>query len=268
MKQRMQGMVVGFLVAVLILVTATAFAATTRTIEVTYGVNIVVDGIPQTFAVDSMPFTSGGRTFLPVRGIADALGLDVSWDGATSTVFINSGTLFVPTPMPTPVPTPPPLPVTREVTLFNRPFTSVGNAHWFNAGGDAQNNHIRLFELGGQTYRPGTHSNYVVYTLGYNSAVLRATLNPPNASNSVVFNPRPTAVLIYRFYGDGVLLYESPSLGSGSPPIPIEINVNGINQLRIEKDVTVNTNVSTWSFGFLSSWMGVENAVITITEYQ
>lgn len=35
------------------------------------------------------PFTISGTTYLPVRGIASALGLDVTWDGATSTVGLS-----------------------------------------------------------------------------------------------------------------------------------------------------------------------------------
>ena len=35
------------------------------------------------------PFIIDGTTYLPVRGVASALGLDVSWDGATQTVFIQ-----------------------------------------------------------------------------------------------------------------------------------------------------------------------------------
>lgn len=36
------------------------------------------------------PFAINGTTYLPVRAVADALGLDVGWDGATSTVKLTS----------------------------------------------------------------------------------------------------------------------------------------------------------------------------------
>ena len=35
------------------------------------------------------PFMFGGTNYLPVRALAEALGLDVSWDGANSTVALN-----------------------------------------------------------------------------------------------------------------------------------------------------------------------------------
>ena len=45
------------------------------------------------------PFIIDGTTYLPVRGIASALGLDVGWDGATKTVLLT-------TPETTPEPAP------------------------------------------------------------------------------------------------------------------------------------------------------------------
>lgn len=35
------------------------------------------------------PFIMDGTTYLPVRAVAEALGLDVAWDGATSTVALT-----------------------------------------------------------------------------------------------------------------------------------------------------------------------------------
>lgn len=36
------------------------------------------------------PFIIEGTTYLPVRAISEALGLDVDWDGATSTVILTT----------------------------------------------------------------------------------------------------------------------------------------------------------------------------------
>lgn len=36
------------------------------------------------------PFIMDGSTYLPVRAVAGALGLDVAWDGATSTVILGT----------------------------------------------------------------------------------------------------------------------------------------------------------------------------------
>lgn len=42
------------------------------------------------------PFIIDGTTYLPVRGIASALGLDVSWDQTTKTVQLNTGSVSAP----------------------------------------------------------------------------------------------------------------------------------------------------------------------------
>ncbi|MCL2841795.1 MAG: copper amine oxidase N-terminal domain-containing protein [Defluviitaleaceae bacterium] len=106
MKQRLQGMVMGFLVAVLTLGVVTVFATSTRTIEVTHGVNVIIDGIRQNFDDDMQPFMSEGRTFLPLRAIADSLGLDVTWNGSTSTAYLSSNMInrYNPTIIPQHIP--------------------------------------------------------------------------------------------------------------------------------------------------------------------
>ena len=78
-KFQVKGFVVGFLFCVA-LSTALVWANTGGTWrEVFYGVNVVVNGVPQNFPSDMTPFIAGGRTFLPVRGIADVLNFDSSY---------------------------------------------------------------------------------------------------------------------------------------------------------------------------------------------
>jgi len=96
MKQRVQGLVVGFILSMLVMGGATMLAATNRTIEVTYGVNVVIDGVSHEFTQDMRPFLSGGRVFVPLRGIADALDIDVAWDIGTMTAYLNRETPMAP----------------------------------------------------------------------------------------------------------------------------------------------------------------------------
>lgn len=51
-------------------------------------IHLHVDGIP----VSASPFASGGTTYLPVRAVGEALGMDVRWDGPTHTVYITDPT--------------------------------------------------------------------------------------------------------------------------------------------------------------------------------
>lgn len=71
-----------------------ASAVKTQMIEANYmGIKLVVDGLkvtPKDAAGHEVePFISNGTTYLPVRAVAEALGQDVEWDGATKTVYIG-----------------------------------------------------------------------------------------------------------------------------------------------------------------------------------
>jgi len=90
MKKTVKGFVAGVLMTVM--ATATLVWANAGGVmrEVFYGVNIVVNGVPQDFSDDMTPFITGGRTFLPVRGIAEVFDVPVDWHGPTQTVYIGT----------------------------------------------------------------------------------------------------------------------------------------------------------------------------------
>lgn len=76
--------------------TAALAADTVRAAELTYrGISVKLNG--ETLAlIDGSgngvePFILEGTTYLPLRAVAGALGLEVSWDDATSTVSLQSG---------------------------------------------------------------------------------------------------------------------------------------------------------------------------------
>ena len=72
------------------------FASTgTKTLDVSYrDIKIVLNGTriaPKDANGNPIgPFVSAGTTYLPVRGISEALGLIVNWNGDTNTVYLNT----------------------------------------------------------------------------------------------------------------------------------------------------------------------------------
>lgn len=85
------------MVIILAVVLATSAFATvgSRTVELFYNnVKIKINGneVTPTDANGNAiePFIIDGTTYLPVRGVASALGLDVSWDDTTKTVILNN----------------------------------------------------------------------------------------------------------------------------------------------------------------------------------
>ncbi|MGI6029769.1 MAG: stalk domain-containing protein [Candidatus Heteroscillospira sp.] len=95
MKKQFKGFIQGVIVATLILCFALpTLAAWQKQATLHYNdIKITVDGEPveprdaNGNAVE--PFIIDGTTYLPVRGIAEALGLNVTWDGATNTAVLT-----------------------------------------------------------------------------------------------------------------------------------------------------------------------------------
>ncbi len=50
------------------------------------------EGLSEEFEIEVAPFISGGRTYLPLRAVSDALGADIDWDPETYTVTIEADT--------------------------------------------------------------------------------------------------------------------------------------------------------------------------------
>jgi hypothetical protein len=100
-KERTKGFFAGFLLTILLSSTIAVLANTGTMLEVFFSVNhVVVNGNRLNLSHDEQPFISGGRTFLPVRVISEALGQPVNWDGNTGTVYIGSQAATTQQPAP------------------------------------------------------------------------------------------------------------------------------------------------------------------------
>jgi len=88
--ERMKGFIIGFVLATVITTSAVVAASGIITLEISHGVNVVVNGDDVEFAADMQPFLANGRTYLPARAIADALDMPVRWDPDTYTVYLGN----------------------------------------------------------------------------------------------------------------------------------------------------------------------------------
>ena len=96
--RRWKDMLAGALVVTAVAALAVpALAATgSRTVQVDYSdIKLVINGETVTPRDGDgnvvEPFTIDGTTYLPVRAVANALGMDVSWNGNTNTVTLTGG---------------------------------------------------------------------------------------------------------------------------------------------------------------------------------
>ena len=87
--------VIGTVIGCAVVVASTAYATVgSRTAELFYNnIKIMLNGkevVPTDGNGNTIePFIIDGTTYLPVRGVASALGLDVGWDAETSTVVLT-----------------------------------------------------------------------------------------------------------------------------------------------------------------------------------
>lgn len=92
--------VIGIALVVTVALTATAFATVgSRTAELFYNnIKIMLNGkevVPTDGNGNAIePFIIDGTTYLPVRGVASALGLNVGWDAETSSVTLDNPGVF------------------------------------------------------------------------------------------------------------------------------------------------------------------------------
>jgi len=87
MKNGIKGYLAGVLTCVMLF--GAVFAASPAVREIFFGVQVSINGEVQNFDDDMQPFIMDGRTFLPVRGIADALGVGVDFDETENMVLLG-----------------------------------------------------------------------------------------------------------------------------------------------------------------------------------
>ncbi len=108
MKEKRKTFILGFLTAVIVLVLAAPVLAAgnlqTWNDVLVGGITITIDGetIQPKDANGNVvdPAIYDGTTYLPVRAIASALGMEVAWDGSTKTVILKSASAANAEPAP------------------------------------------------------------------------------------------------------------------------------------------------------------------------
>jgi len=227
----------GFVLGVVatIMLSGTIVMANPVTRELLFGVRVSLDGNLLQFDEDAQPFTMDGRTFLPVRAVADAAGLDVDFDASTNTVLLTTGQQAVTPPTndgPAAVSAGPAgallsvLPDSRvsweRVTIGrqivrNGETMSIGNRQFANSVPNtlSHSNQGNLFHF-------DLNGEYTLLT-GYVGAV-----NDAGTAQS-----RQNAIARVRFFADG-LQVEEFTFRYGDEAIPVSINVAGVNRLTVE----------------------------------
>jgi len=226
MKQRMQGLVMGVILTVLMLSATMAYANNRVTREITYGINVMLNGEVIQFDYDSRPFVMGGRTFLPLRTIAELVGLPVDFDSPTNTAIVGSSHAE---------------PARRSLNaaapVFDRGVVTEGSVTQWNTNPSSQS--LASVNMGG-----GVYSDVMVYRSGWdfnfnNRTRTVFTLHNLNGQYRWLagyvgrVDGSGHADATMNIIGDGTLL-QSIELEATALPVPISVFVEGIRHLQVE----------------------------------
>ena len=231
-KERIKGLVMGLILGLTL--SATVVMAAPQVAELVFGVRVSLDGQMINFEEDMRPFVIGGRTFLPVRAIADAVGLDVGFDDATNTVLLTSGGQPPAPPAPPEQPPTPP-PAAESVPLLSIARLRPGSANVSGSGWTGHNNAGMNLTLGERLFpnslsSGGTGNQEVTFNLNGEFTQLSGYLGSTTTSN----RNNNFRLITIRIFGDGDLLHETTVLDLDDFEA-FSVDVTGVQTLVINR---------------------------------
>ena len=197
-------------------------------IDIMYrNIQLIVNGQQVPVSADNEPFIYGGRTYVPLRVVSEALGYNVSWDADTSSVIIGDSAVAAPAPTPAPEPTPapatgeqklidvlPPYHVNYRASVRYYPTTQADS---LSLGGIDYKNSISL-----QTGGSASISAY--FNLGGNYSTLTGIIGSLSGQvRDVIVNIHADETIIKTF-----------ELKAGALPQDFSLDVTGVRELHIE----------------------------------
>ena len=237
-----KGILIGTLTTLLL--SGTVLMANTQMREVVFGVSVSLNGQRVNFDADSQPFTMESRTFLPVRAIADMVGLEVDFDGATNTVLLTGDGAAAATPARATSPTPLTQSFFNSSQMAAQALGTIGAAHLSDGTGFVRTQNSVIMD--GQTFnnaiafRSDRHDPaigmYSSHRLDGRYTTFVGTVGRIDGSGN------PSGAL-WRIWADGVVVYQfDHSMTDGrniivDPPKTVEVDVTGVNVLTIEVTV-------------------------------
>lgn len=209
----------GLVMGAILFGTAWSFAATgTKNVAVRYAnIKIVVDGT--LVKTDLEPFLLDGRTYVPLRVAAEALGQEVGWEN--NTVIIGKGTqnLVLANVIP---------PTTTGLTLERDKGMHVQGVHYPRG----------FYVVGFDRYSQGSLGFNL---LGKGVKKIEGTVALDDA------NPDSVGTVGVEILADGKKAWEK-TLKKGDNPVPVSINVESTYNLQIKFHNSANAQVNFINF--------------------
>jgi len=177
------------------------------------------------------PFIFDGTTYIPVRTVAEALGKEVTWDEATKSVHITD----------------------------NENMVWLNDLAYYNLLSDTTVN--KCFRLENNNFKDSSGNicskaiKYeIYYGWIYTDYVINKKYSKINGKFVLSFDSKDTAYkATLKLYGDGKLLYTSPELTGGVPPIDFDVDISGVEILRIAISNNSPFGISNVNYGLIDA---------------
>jgi len=157
------------------------------------------------------PFIYDGATYLPVKALAEALGKEVTWDEATKSIHI----------------------------IDNENMVWLNDLSYYNLLSDSTIN--KWTRLANNNFKDSTGNicsraiQYdIYYGWIYTDYMINKKYSKINGKFALSFDSKDTTYKAnLKLYGDGKLLYTSPELTGGVLPIDFDVDISGVEVLRL-----------------------------------
>ena len=234
MKKRLQGLVAGVLIGVMLTSGAVFSKQASETIGVIYdNIKILIDGkeYKPTDANGNAvePFIYNGTTYLPVRAIANAFDKEVDWEAQTSTVTLGSKNYDWLDQMGY---------VDYETTGINNYIETISNET--KMADDMIFDRGILFRLGSHRSSAKKNNNgeaeswqSVEYLVNSNYNEFTGTI----VSRGVYHMDSLKQPAVIKIYGDQELIYTSPFINAGTKSTTFSLDISKYKVIKITADI-------------------------------
>jgi len=166
------------------------------------------------------PFICDGTTYLPVRAVSEALGKEVKWDGTTKSVYIGEPEVIDESMV-----------WLNDLDYFNYQESSSASS-WQVCDNDSFKD-----STGNFCSRAINIGFYATYTgdWAYTDYLINKKYSKIQGKFTLSYNSRSSTFNGYlKIYGDNKLLYTSAVMKGGVLPIDFDVDITGVEKLRLE----------------------------------
>lgn len=200
-------------------------------IDVMYrNIKLMVNGVNVPATGENEPFIYGGRTFVPLRLVSEALGYNVNWDSSTYTVIIGDSSGPAPAPAP-PAPVPTPSTSLSKIKPYHHTALTIRESITYDTNANMMMANERYYDgikVAKDVRRGDPASLELFFNLDRKYSKLTGLVGFDDTSARLVKS------LLVTFYGDDRVITRLELKPEDPKPKELNLNVDNVSILKIE----------------------------------